>query len=54
MHVQRRKLTVKLGVALPLIDVEIGGDPAAVREFAQARTPSCTAVFQPLPCHCLL
>ena len=27
---------MKLGVALPLIDVEVGGDPAAIREFAQA------------------
>ena len=26
---------MKLGVALPLIDVAVGGDPAAVREFAQ-------------------
>ena len=27
---------MKLGVALPLIDVAVGGDPAAIREFAQA------------------
>jgi probable F420-dependent oxidoreductase len=27
---------MKLGVALPLIDREVGGDPAAIREFAQA------------------
>ena len=27
---------MKLGVALPLIDVEVGGDPAAIREFAQS------------------
>jgi hypothetical protein len=26
---------MKLGVALPLIDVAVGGDPAAIREFAQ-------------------
>ena len=26
---------MKLGVALPLIDVDVGGDPAAIREFAQ-------------------
>jgi hypothetical protein len=26
---------MKRGVALPLIDVAVGGDPAAVREFAQ-------------------
>ena len=28
---------MKLGVALPLIDVAVGGDPAAIREFAQTR-----------------
>jgi probable F420-dependent oxidoreductase len=27
---------MKLGVALPEIDPEVGGDPAAIREFAQA------------------
>jgi probable F420-dependent oxidoreductase len=27
---------MKLGVALPVIDAEIGGDPAAIRDFAQA------------------
>ena len=27
---------MKLGVALPLIDVAVGGDPAAIRDFAQA------------------
>jgi hypothetical protein len=27
---------MKLGVALPLVDVEIGGDPVAIRDFAQA------------------
>jgi len=27
---------MKLGVALPEIDVAVGGDPAAIREFAQA------------------
>jgi probable F420-dependent oxidoreductase len=27
---------MKLGVALPLIDVDVGGDPSAIREFAQA------------------
>ena len=27
---------MKLGVALPLIDVGVGGDPSAIREFAQA------------------
>ena len=27
---------MKLGVALPVIDREVGGDPAAIREFAQA------------------
>src|SRR5829696_3336105 len=27
---------MKLGVALPLIDVPVGGDPNAIREFAQA------------------
>ena len=26
---------MKLGVALPFIDVAVGGDPAAIREFAQ-------------------
>jgi probable F420-dependent oxidoreductase len=26
---------MKLGVALPLIDVDVGGDPATIREFAQ-------------------
>src|SRR5208337_687306 len=26
---------MKLGVALPLIDVAVGGDPSAIREFAQ-------------------
>jgi probable F420-dependent oxidoreductase len=26
---------MKLGVALPVIDVAVGGDPAAIREFAQ-------------------
>ena len=26
---------MKLGVALPLIDVDVGGDPAAIRDFAQ-------------------
>ena len=26
---------MKLGVALPLIDVAVGDDPAAIREFAQ-------------------
>ena len=26
---------MKLGVALPLIDVAIGNDPGAIREFAQ-------------------
>jgi len=26
---------MKLGVCLPLIDVAVGGDPAAIREFAQ-------------------
>src|SRR5229473_6249180 len=27
---------MKLGVALPLVDAEIGGDPVAIRDFAQA------------------
>jgi probable F420-dependent oxidoreductase len=27
---------MKLGVAIPVIDQEVGGDPAALREFAQA------------------
>jgi probable F420-dependent oxidoreductase len=27
---------MRLGVALPLVDAEIGGDPVAIREFAQA------------------
>src|SRR5258708_35080095 len=27
---------MKLGVALPVIDAEIGGDPIAIRDFAQA------------------
>ncbi len=27
---------MKLGVALPTIDVGVGGDPEAIREFAQA------------------
>ena len=27
---------MKLGVALPFIDVAVGGDPAAIREFVQA------------------
>src|SRR6202790_1742239 len=27
---------MKLGVALPLVDAEIGGDPAVIRDFAQA------------------
>src|SRR5437868_7193887 len=27
---------MKLGVALPVIDVEVGGDPGAIRDFAQA------------------
>lgn len=27
---------MKLGVALPVIDAEIGGDPGAIRDFAQA------------------
>jgi hypothetical protein len=27
---------VKLGVAVPVIDAEVGGDPLAIREFAQA------------------
>src|ERR1700674_4335680 len=27
---------MKLGVALPLVDVEIGSDPEAIRDFAQA------------------
>jgi probable F420-dependent oxidoreductase len=27
---------MKLGVALPLIDADVGGNPAAIREFAQA------------------
>ena len=26
---------MKLGVALPFIDVAVGGNPAAIREFAQ-------------------
>ena len=26
---------MKLGVALPFIDIAVGGDPAAIREFAQ-------------------
>jgi hypothetical protein len=26
---------MKLGVALPLIDVAVGSDPGAIREFAQ-------------------
>src|ERR1700728_2205042 len=31
----RRRSDMKLGVALPLIDVAVGGDPSAIREFAQ-------------------
>jgi hypothetical protein len=27
---------MKLGVAIPAIDPAVGGDPAALREFAQA------------------
>ena len=27
---------MKLGVALPVIDPEVGGDPNAIRDFAQA------------------
>ena len=27
---------MKLGVALPLIDSDVGGSPAAIQEFAQA------------------
>jgi len=27
---------MRLGVALPLVDAEVGGDPVAIREFAQA------------------
>lgn len=27
---------MKLGVAMPAIDAAIGGDPSALREFAQA------------------
>src|SRR5271170_606114 len=27
---------MKLGVALPLVDAEVGGDPVAIRDFAQA------------------
>jgi len=27
---------MKLGVALPVIDAEVGGDPGAIRDFAQA------------------
>ncbi len=27
---------MKLGVALPVVDAEIGGDPVAIRDFAQA------------------
>src|SRR6266481_8911574 len=33
---QGGKVEMKLGVALPLIDVAVGGDPAAIREFVQA------------------
>jgi probable F420-dependent oxidoreductase len=29
-------MTMRLGVAIPVIDPEIGGDPAAIRDFAQA------------------
>src|SRR5206468_11023848 len=34
-HREGRKVEMKLGVALPFIDVAVGGDPAAIREFAQ-------------------
>ena len=33
---QESVLKMKLGVALPVIDAEVGGDPGAIRDFAQA------------------
>src|SRR4029077_5384434 len=34
-HLVARKVEMKLGVALPFIDVAVGGNPCAIREFAQ-------------------
>src|SRR5262249_13375277 len=34
-HLVTRKVEMKLGVALPFIDVAVGSDPAAIREFSQ-------------------
>src|SRR5262249_58231175 len=34
-HLVARRVEMKLGVALPFIDVAVGSDPVAIREFAQ-------------------